>query len=256
MTSTLSRLAQKELNVEVPGQGRQDEVGKMAKAADAFKTMAQNINEKGEQLRQANEELEEFAYRTSHDLRSPLVSSISLLKMTDKAITDKKYDTAQESLKHAQGSLRKLEELVKDILQLTKTKNEKEDAQIVVVDDVISQALQKFVNMDGFSRISIEQSLAFTGTLETQKTRFVLCIENLISNAIKYQDPKQAKPFIKISTYNDQDHCVVEVTDNGLGIPQNQKEKLFTMFKRFHPRISFGSGLGLYMMKKSALINI
>jgi K+-sensing histidine kinase KdpD len=47
------------------------------------------------------------------------------------------------------------------------------------------------------------------------------------------------------------DNIILEVEDNGLGISEEQHEKMFTMFKRFHPKVSFGSGLGLYMMKKS-----
>ncbi|MEC7575772.1 MAG: ATP-binding protein, partial [Pseudomonadota bacterium] len=45
---------------------------------------------------------------------------------------------------------------------------------------------------------------------------------------------------------------VLRVEDNGLGVPEENQNQLFTMFKRFHPKVSFGSGLGLYMMKKSA----
>lgn len=79
-----------------------------------------------------------------------------------------------------------------------------------------------------------------------------MILENLISNAIKYQDTKRQTSYIKISTYNDGNSFVLEVEDNGLGIPEEQQDSLFTMFKRFHPRTAFGSGLGLYLMKKSA----
>ena len=74
----------------------------------------------------------------------------------------------------------------------------------------------------------------------------------MLSNAIKYQDINKTHSFIKITSYQEQNHVVFEVRDNGLGVPKNQQENMFKMFKRFHPRTSFGSGLGLYMMKKSA----
>ncbi len=71
-------------------------------------------------------------------------------------------------------------------------------------------------------------------------------------HAVKYQDLSKDNSFIKIKTYEDDRDFVLEVRDNGLGVPKKQQDKLFQMFKRFHPRIAFGSGLGLYMMKKSA----
>ena len=85
----------------------------------------------------------------------------------------------------------------------------------------------------------------------TKKNRFTLILENLISNAIKYQDTDKENSFIKISTYGIGAKLALEVEDNGLGIPEDQQDKLFTMFKRFHPKVSFGSGLGMYMVKNS-----
>lgn len=205
-----------------------------------------------EKIKQANAELEEFSYRTSHDLRSPLVSSIGLLNVVSEAIKNDDKDIALESAAFVQKSLRKLEELVKDILQLTRTKNipeEKEQVDFVIL---TNESINKFKNMDNFGRLDIQQDFRFLGCLKVQKSRIVLIIENLISNAIKYQDLNKNHSFIKISSYQTENHIVLAVQDNGLGVPENQQDNLFKMFKRFHPRTSFGSGLGLYMMKKSA----
>ena len=205
-----------------------------------------------EKIQQANAELEEFSYRTSHDLRSPLVSSIGLLNVVSEAIKNDEKDIALESAAYVQKSLRKLEELVKDILQLTKTKNIQEEQETIDFATLIDDSINKFKNMDNFERLNIQQNLRFSGCLKAQKSRIVLIVENLISNSIKYQDINKNNSFIKISSYQTKKYFVLEVSDNGLGVPKNQQENLFKMFKRFHPRTSFGSGLGLYMMKKSA----
>ncbi|MDB2683162.1 HAMP domain-containing histidine kinase [Alphaproteobacteria bacterium] len=245
MASTLSALAKGHSDTLIPGQSRKDEVGEMAKAANEFKDMAV-------QLESQTEELEEFAYRTSHDLRSPLVSSIALLDITKGALNEGNTAQAQQSIHLVQDSLAKLELLVKDILELSKTKNMNEDIQPVDLNNIINEALIKFVNIENFHRLDIQKDFDFKGTLQTQKSRIVLIAENLISNAIKYQDPKKQNSFIKISTLQNENGIELSVEDNGLGVPENQQDKLFTMFKRFHPRVSFGSGLGLYMIKKSA----
>jgi PAS domain S-box-containing protein len=205
-----------------------------------------------ENLQQANVELEEFAYRTSHDLRSPIVSSIRLLDIANKSMTKQDHETAKKSLSHAQASLKKLDALLNDILALTAAKSKSEDKQVVDIALMVDDALLKLDHMEGFERLKIQKTINFEGTLSVKQSRLNMILENLISNAIKYQDVSKESSYMTISAYNEDSHFVLEVKDNGLGIPKNQQDKLFSMFKRFHPRIAFGSGLGLYLMKKSA----
>jgi CHASE1-domain containing sensor protein/two-component sensor histidine kinase len=207
-----------------------------------------------ERLQQANAELEEFAYRTSHDLRSPLVSSISLLSIAEKAINKGDTDKAIGSLAHTRNSLVKLETLVKDILMLTQSKNIEEEPIDVNLDSILTETLDKLQHMDNFDRLKFNRDFNFTDTFKVKKTRFILIVENLISNAIKYQDVTQNPSWVKISTNKVDQNFVLRVEDNGLGIPKDQQQNLFKMFRRFHPRTSFGSGLGLYMMNKSVNI--
>ena len=203
-------------------------------------------------LVEANTELEEFAYRTSHDLKSPLVSSIALLDVTEVAIKSNNTDQAVQSIKLVKTSLQKLEKLVEDILSLTKTKKEEIVPQIVDVAELIDTTLAQLNHMDNFERIQIQKNFDFDGTLVTQTARFRHIIQNLISNAIKYQDLKKEQPFVKISTRSKNETFILDIEDNGIGIPHEKQDKMFEMFQRFHPRVSFGSGLGLYMVKKSA----
>ena len=210
------------------------------------------IKKAEDELVMANNELEEFAYRTSHDLRSPLVSSIGILNLTKSAVQNDDKDKALESIEHIQSSLSKLETLITDILSLTEVKHAQELVSTFSYHDVFEEALDKLSHMEQFKRLDIQTDFTFGDALTTQESRFRLILENLISNAVKYQNPDEKKPYIKISTYEKDDMFVLEVEDNGLGIPDDQHEKLFTMFKRFHPKISYGSGLGLYMIKKSA----
>lgn len=202
-------------------------------------------------LKQANSELEEFSYRTSHDLRSPLVSSLSLLNFIRDAVNQEQKDSALMGLDMVEKSLTQLEVLVKDILHLAQTKNEEEDPQHVDIEQTIRETCTKLAHMDNFKRLNIELCLDYKGSVFAKKSRLVLVIENLISNAVKYQDLKKLSSFIKISTSIENNQLIWVVEDNGIGIPNDQQEKLFEMFKRFHPKVAYGSGLGLYMIKKS-----
>ncbi len=204
-----------------------------------------------EKLRQANAELEEFAYRTSHDLRSPLVSSIGLLKYAEESIKNKKNSRAIDMLELAQKSLRGLEHLIKNILSLTKMKNLEEEDKYLSVAEVIDSVLERLSQLNDFERLDVQVQSTFKEKILTKESRFVLILENLTSNAIKYQDKNKEKSFMRIQTYSLENNFILTVEDNGLGIPKENQDKLFMMFKRFHPKISFGSGLGLYMIKKS-----
>lgn len=210
------------------------------------------VAQKTHDLQQVNAELEEFAYRTSHDLRSPLLSSIGLLQVVEELMKDKDYERVLKSVGLVSNSLTKLEALVQDILALTHTKGASEKVQDTDIDALVDEALGKFDHMENFDRLTFHRDTHFTGPVKALKSRVTLVIENLISNAIKYQDPDEKDPYIKILIYKQGKTVIFEIEDNGLGIPVQKQEKLFEMFQRFHPKVSFGSGLGLYMMKKSA----
>ena len=106
--------------------------------------------------------------------------------------------------------------------------------------------------MANFVSLDVQTSFSEDVKLQSHKSRLQLIIENLLSNAIKYQDTDKENSYLQASTYIEDDHIVFEVEDNGLGISKDYQHQMFSMFKRFHPKVSFGSGLGLYMMKKSA----
>jgi PAS domain S-box-containing protein len=220
-----------------------------------FISQIQNITKRKEieeSLRMVNAELEEFSYRTSHDLRSPLKSSIGLLTMASQSLKFEEYQKAEKCIDHVQTSLEKLEALVEDILLLTQTKNLEEEDELLNIGTLIPETVQSFAHMDHFDRLDIQFELAYDSEIMTKPSRIKLIVENLISNAIKYQDIKKQGSFIKISTQTKGKNFILSVEDNGLGIPKDQQENMFQMFKRFHPKASFGSGLGLYMVKKSA----
>ena len=207
-----------------------------------------------EELNRANEELEEFAYRTSHDLRSPIVSSVQLLNLADDAIKDNESEFASKSIAHARQSLGKLETLISDILTLTEIGSQNENEAILDISKAVDEALAKLDHADGFDRLNVIKEITLEGDVIIKPSRFKLILENLISNATKYQDPKKDDPFLKISCFRTGGDLHLHVSDNGLGIDPKYQKQMFEMFKRFHPKVAVGSGLGLYLMRKSAHI--
>lgn len=210
--------------------------------------------EKTAELEIANAELKEFSYRTSHDLRSPLVSSIGLLGFAIKSIENDKKAKALAGLSHVNNSLQQLQILVEGILDLAKASHLDEPDEPVDLSLMLDDVLMKMQCMENADRIVVHKNITEGTVLTTKKFRFQLVLENLVSNAIKYQDVKKEMSWVNIST-EEKDGCfILSVEDNGLGIPEDLQPQMFSMFKRFHANVAQGSGLGLYMMKKSASI--
>lgn len=270
ITDALDDVAAGEPDIAIPYTDGKDEIGSLAKAAAAFKsTLEQNrelaraliehrdhledeVAARTTALTDANTELAEFAYRTSHDLRAPIVSSARLLSVVEESIRDEDPQEALTSLGYARTALDRLDKLLQDILALVKVERLEEDAEWIRLDDVLREALQRASHLEGFERLSVELDLGHDDPLLLKRSRLEVVTDNLISNAVKYQNPEQPSPHLRIETREDEAGVHVIVRDNGLGIPVEQQDKVFGMFKRFHPRTSFGSGLGLYLVKKSA----
>lgn len=209
------------------------------------------LKEVEEDLLRANTELEEFSYRTSHDLRSPLISSRKLLSVIRDNIQKGGAEKAITYIDVVQESLGNLEGLVSDILRLAKLNHAEAPVEPINIKHLFDGVLSRLSHMDRFECVKLSLQCRDNLTVVAPVEQLTLIIENLVSNAIKYQDIKKEGPFIEISADKLDDYFVLTVADNGLGIPERSQQNLFMMFKRFHPNTAFGSGLGLYMVKKS-----
>ena len=123
----------------------------------------------------------------------------------------------------------------------------------VDLDALLTDAIDKLSSLPGFESIRIHRDVRLDSTVTTQRLYLQQILENLISNAVKYADPDQDERRIQISASRHGGHCELTVADNGIGVPESAREEIFGMFKRFHPRVSFGSGLGLYLVRQNAI---
>jgi PAS domain S-box-containing protein len=203
-----------------------------------------------EKLMARNEELQQFAYRTSHDLKAPLISIQGLAEYIIEDIQEKNNSEVESNAKKIVTLSQKLALLLEDILILTKSDYINEDRKEIFLSDIVETAKQKFEISATQNGVSIEQLFAHTKPLLSQPTVITQIIDNLISNGIKYADPKKERRFVSVKTFNDSSSFHIQIVDNGLGIPLEKHSEVFGMFKRFHLDKVQGSGLGLYLVKK------
>ncbi|MFT5612309.1 MAG: PAS domain S-box-containing protein [Polaribacter sp.] len=206
-------------------------------------------NQKRE-LELAYEELSQFAYRTSHDLKAPLITVRGLAAVIKEDIEDGEYDEVKKNASIIETHVRKLENLVIDILSLAKADLEVENSKKIEIKEVVLEIKERLKGIYLDNDVKIETIFNHNHDLYVSKTRITQALENFISNAIKYSDIDKEERFVKISTSSEENFFFIQIEDNGLGIPVEYQSRVFNMFERFHQNISFGSGLGMYIAKK------
>ncbi|KZN44969.1 sensor histidine kinase [Pseudoalteromonas luteoviolacea] len=202
-------------------------------------------------IEKANEELSQFSYRTSHDLKSPLTASKKLTEYILQDIESGDFEEAKSSVKRVQSQVTKLESLVDDVLSLTKidliTENEVEFNIKALIDDIVDK--RKTFFEEDCCTFSVIVDLT-DPIISGHKIRYQQIIENLVSNGFKYKDETKQNPYVKLHVVSAGERLSITVEDNGVGIPDKHHSEIYQMFKRFHPSLASGSGLGLAIVKK------
>lgn len=203
----------------------------------------QKVNES---LLRVNEELDNFIYKTSHDIRGPLAS---LKGMCNVALMDVKDHLALGYLKKLDITAEKLNTILTRLLIVNQINNsalghEKIDFE-GIVNDVLVLEKKKGLPPRLLIRKYIGDGIEFYSDKEFVR----IILENLIDNAIKfYNDSERIDPFVDISISEEDDYVTIRVVDNGIGISQVHPDKIFQMFSRASERSETG-GIGLYITK-------
>jgi PAS domain S-box-containing protein len=199
-----------------------------------------------ERLRRSNDELEEFAFVASHDLREPMrmvnVYSDLLLR---RAAGDKGPDP-ETCRQYIRKGVERMEELIHDLLAYSRVIHD--DSQPGIID--LRRALDKAVRVLE-SQITEAGAEIVSDTLPVvagDETQFEQVFQNLISNSLKYRDPgRQLR--IRIRAAEDGQQMRISVADNGIGFDPKYREHIFGLFKRLQNEYP-GTGLGLAICKR------
>lgn len=201
-------------------------------------------------LQQANDELAQFAYRASHDLKSPLSGAKSLAQFVIQDIQTGDTEEASNNAKIIYQQMEKLEALVVDILSLAKADISSEDATPIDFTQLMIDMKERLAWLMNDNPCTLETNINLSKSITSDKARFAQIIENVISNGLKYYDKDKPSPYVKCDIFDTSDTLTIIVSDNGIGIPEKHQAEVFDMFKRFHVEKSTGSGLGMALVKK------
>lgn len=198
-------------------------------------------------LIQRNKDLEQFSYIISHNLRSQIANSLGLVDILASGYYgEEEKDELYRQLNFTVG---KMDDIVKDLSQILHVKrNIYEKKQPVDVQELFNDVLELLTDNIREAK-GVVNLYADSGTsIFTVKSYLHSIFYNLISNAVKYRNPKEQLAIrVEINDRNEMHEIVF--TDNGMGIDTNLHENnLFGLYKRFHAGIE-GKGMGLFMVK-------
>lgn len=216
-----------------------------------LKQLNARIEEQNRKLQSYNEELRQYAYVASHDLQEPLRTIGSFITIIKRRYTDNLDEQAHQYMNFVTDGVSRLQRMLKDLLSYTRIEREKTDFEWVesgeIVQFVIS-SLQQIIQ-ETSAQITLDENAL--PAVYGNRSRLAQVFQNLIGNAIKFR--AEAPPVVEIGCLtqpNTAEH-IFYVKDNGIGIPEDFREKMFEMFTRLHSKeVYSGSGIGLATCRK------
>ncbi len=198
-------------------------------------------------LKQSNEELEQFAYVASHDLQEPLRMVSGYLQLISQRYQGKLDADADEFIFYAVDGSQRMQRLIRDLLEYSRVGTGSAPVRSVDSELALLQALSNLQVMIEENKAAVTydplpEVVANDGQLTT-------VFQNLVGNGIKFHNA--VAPAVHVSAREDGNQWVFSVRDNGIGIAPEYLDQIFVIFKRLHTREEFpGSGIGLATCKK------
>lgn len=198
---------------------------------------------------ESNVSLENFAYVTAHDLKSPIRTIISFAQLLKKDIWDDLSSKNKTFIKIMIDSSQSMYSLVEDVLSYSKIGSENLKIENFFADkflEFITAQLQEEINTN---EATITHDI-HVDTIHCDKVKLGQILQNLVRNGMKFHKPNE-KPIVNITLSDIGEEYKFAVSDNGIGIKRENQEQIFTIFKQLHTKKQFkGNGIGLSTCQK------
>ncbi len=201
-----------------------------------------------DELRRANEDLNQFAYSASHDLQEPLRMIASYTQLLHRRYGDKLDSAAETYIGYTVEGVKRMQALLADLLAYTQAIHvETADGEIADAQEALDKVWSNLRETRAASGAEIRT--AGLPHVRMNEAHLVQVFQNLISNAIKYRGPDP--PVSRIGAARRGTHWEFSVRDNGIGIAPRYATQVFGIFKRLHSSATLpGTGIGLAICQK------
>jgi len=198
------------------------------------------------QLKERNQEMEQFSYTISHDLKSPLVTIRGFLGGIEEDVRAGKQERALQDLARVRAAAEKMSRMLAELLELSRIGRAERLRSTFRVAEVVDEAMELLAARLAASPASVVVDVGDV-TLTAERTRIVQVFQNLIENAVKYLGPQPA-PRVEVRCVASGDEVVITVADNGIGVAPAHHQRIFGLFDKLDPG-SEGTGVGLALVK-------
>jgi signal transduction histidine kinase len=196
-----------------------------------------------QELRLSNDELKDFAYAVSHDLKSPLRSMNTLINWIEEEFVKLDNAEGRDNFEHLYNKLDRMDQLIDDLLMYSRVDRGKMDNEEVDFNEVFYDLIET-INIPEHIDVTLKSKLP---TMHISRVRIKQVFQNLLSNAIKYCDKDPG--FVSVSCTEEPSHYVFCIRDNGKGIDSIYFKKIFQIFQTLEKSES-STGIGLSIVKK------
>ncbi len=205
--------------------------------------------ERTSSLREVVQQMEEFSYTISHDLRAPVRAMQGYANALLEDYGEKLDQTGREYLERISRSGDRMDRMIREVLTYSRLARCEIAVQPVSLDSLVREIVQQYPGIQASGgEIEIADHLESVVGHEPSLTQV---LSNLLSNACKFVPP-HTTPRCKVWTERANGHVRLFVRDNGIGIKPEHQHRLFGMFERIHPESQYeGTGIGLAIVRKA-----
>ncbi len=200
-----------------------------------------------QQLRRKNQELDRFAVRVSHDLKTPLITLAGFLGYLDKDLKAGDKERAEKDFAQINEAAKTMGKFVDELLDLSRVGRITNPPASVPFDGIVVDALKAAEGLIRARQVQVKIEAIFP-FVYVDRARIVQVMQNLITNAVKFMGD-QPNPRITIGFEEINGEHIFSVSDNGIGIAAEHHERIFELFNKLDPN-SDGTGIGLGLVKR------
>lgn len=211
------------------------------------KISEETIRHHNEELKKTNQELDNFVYRVSHDLKAPISSTKGLVNIARLETEEKRKN---ECIEMIELSMNKLDSFIADILDYSRNSRIEVQPIRIDIEELINDVLSDTHFLREERNILIEKKIHANTAFYSDKSRMVFIFNNLISNTIRFSDEDKSTSWLNITIDISETEAKICVADNGIGIEAEHLDHIYNMFYRA-TETQMGSGLGLYIVKEA-----
>jgi predicted ATPase/signal transduction histidine kinase len=209
--------------------------------------LEERVAERTRELARSNADLESFAYVASHDLQEPLRMVASFTELLERRYGDKLDESGVRYIRFASDGARRMSELIRGLLDYSRITTRGRPLEPVDLNAVCREVLSNLAVALADSGGSVD--LGPLPTVPADRIQLAQLFQNLIGNALKFCG--DSAPDVHIRAEEGPDCWIVEVADNGIGVEERYRERIFEVFRRLHGRERYpGSGIGLSIAKR------